>query len=109
MKESAGKGLGLFAAKDIPRGTRLIAEKPLFRMPDSVAFESMHPIMRDLPDPVIARLLELSAPKNLEYAGEWTTKAIRYYKMHGREYETPSLAIVAHYIQPHRELLTRNE
>ena len=33
IKPAAGKGLGVFAARDIPRGTRVISEKPLFSVP----------------------------------------------------------------------------
>ena len=35
VRTSAGKGLGTFALRDIKRGTRIICEKPLMRLPSS--------------------------------------------------------------------------
>lgn len=69
IKESPGKGLGMFAAKDIPKGTRTLAERPFFTLaevPDSptdqIGSNNITDAIRRLPDSERRKFLSLHCP-----------------------------------------------
>ena len=66
IKESPGKGLGMFAAKDIPKGTRRLAEAPFFTLADCPELSWSQP---DKPNDISEAFDRLPAHEQSKYMG----------------------------------------
>lgn len=66
VKESSGKGLGMFAAEDIRQGTRILAEKPFFSLAKSPELSFSDPYA---PNDISEALYRLPVSEQVKYLG----------------------------------------
>ena len=66
IKASLGKGLGMFATKDIPRGTRILAEEPFFSLKDRPLISESDPYA---PNEILNAYDRLPASQQHKYMG----------------------------------------
>lgn len=83
IQDSTGKGLGVFATRDIAAGTRIWAEAALVELPHLISDGDTLVQIRCFSDVQRDQLLDLSSWAPSAYLKRWRGTGEKYYKKHG--------------------------
>lgn len=70
-REVPGKGIGVFSRLHIPSGSRLLAESPMFVLPDDASILELHRAVECLPGQDQERFWSLAASCKYRKSREW--------------------------------------